>query len=208
MRTTLLIIMILWVSTAGAISQEEIKEAYHKSYHYEKVEDYANAIKAMSEVIGEYPDGYTVNLRLGWLYYLNGNYANSIVHYTTAMKANPYSLEAKLGYSLPLLAQGKYVDVEAMMNQVINTDHYNYTANLRLAYVLRLQEKNDLAEDVLEKMLPLYPIDVSFMVEQGLNKFAQKDTVTATAIFWDVLILDPENTTAKIYFGENGQTDQ
>ncbi len=194
-----LLLGLIFVSLALALTDEEIKEAYHKSYNYEKIGDYRNAIKAMMPIFKEYPDGYTVNLRLGWLYYLNENYANSIEHYQKAMVKAPYSLEAKLGYTLPLLAQGKFEQVEAETYQILNIDYYNYYGNLRLAYVLRMQGKLEMAEKVALKMLTAYPTDVSFLTEYALIKFAQGEKETALKTFMDVLILDPENVTAKEY---------
>ncbi len=90
------------VTPVFALTEAQIKDAYYKSYTYEKMQDYENAINALSSVLNEYQDGYTVNLRMGWLYYLKTNYANSISHYQTAIKAAPSSIEAKLGYLNPL----------------------------------------------------------------------------------------------------------
>jgi len=134
---------------------------------------------------------------MGWLYYLNQNYANSLEHYNKAKTISPYSLEAKLGYSLPLLAQQKYDQVEAETYQILNFDYYNYYGNLRLAFALRMQGKLELAEKITSKMLTIYPIDVSFLLEYGLVKYAQGDKETAVKTFIDVQILDPENVTAK-----------
>ncbi|RMH73551.1 MAG: tetratricopeptide repeat protein [Gemmatimonadetes bacterium] len=195
-----IVIVMMFTQSALGLTGEEIKTAYERSYTYEKIQDYQNAIKAMLAVFNAYPEGYTVNVRLGWLYYLNQNYANAIDHYQKAMKTAPYAAEAKLGYLLPLLAQGKYSEVEKIAYQILTIDYYNYYANLRLALALRMQEKYDLAQTVVERMLLLYPTDVPFLVEQALVKQAQDDPEAATAIFWDVLILDPENVTAKMYF--------
>lgn len=199
MRMWILVVLLLIPVNALAISPEEIREAYQKSYNYEKLDDYDNAIKTLSGVLEAYPDGYTVNLRLGWLYYLDEKYANSIDHYLSARKAIPTSIEAKLGYILPLLDQGKYKEVETLAEEIISVDYYNYYANMRLAYVLRLQKKFDLAEKVVNKMLAVYPIDVSFLTELGLIHDGRGEVDLAAKAFWDVLVLDPENTTAKNY---------
>jgi len=77
---------------APTMSDTEIRDAYYKSYSYEKTQNYADAIKVITPVITAYPQGYTVNLRLGWLYYLGGNYANSKTYYQAAMKIAPASI--------------------------------------------------------------------------------------------------------------------
>jgi len=99
------------------LSPEEIQKAYWDSYNYEKMQNYEDAIKALMPVYEAYPNGYTVNLRLGWLYYLQGHYANARYHYERAMKVAPASIEAKLGYTLPLLKQQKYREVEQICYQ-------------------------------------------------------------------------------------------
>ncbi|WP_457622061.1 tetratricopeptide repeat protein [Persephonella sp.] len=196
----LIILLLLLVNGLSfALDYEEIKNAYYRSYQYEKVGDFENAIKSIMTVYDEYPEGYTVNLRLGWLYYLNKNYANSIYHYERALKIVPSSIEAKLGYTLPLIAQGKYADVEKICYQILNTDFFNYYGNLRLSFVLRMQKKYDIASKVINKMLSLYPTDVNFLTELALVRYFQGDMKQAEYLFKDILILDPENVTAKEY---------
>ena len=182
-----------------ALSLEDIRKSYYMSYRYEVAGDYRDAIRSLMVVYKSYPNGYTVNLRLGWLYYLSKKYSNSIFHYKKAIKVIPYSVEAKLGLTLPLLAQGKYSSVERLCYQILNQDFYNYYGNLRLVYVLRKQKKYDLAEKVINKMLYLYPTDTKFLLELGILKFEKREFNNAKRILNDVLILDPENLKAKLY---------
>ena len=156
------------VSPAAAPTDAEIRDAYHKSYRYEKAQNYTDAIKALAPVITAYPTAYTVNLRLGWLNYLTGSFATARTHYQTAIKTAPDSLEAKLGHTLPLMAQEKWEDVETLAKQILRVDPANYTANLRLAYASRLQKKFDAAEAILNGTLVLYPTDISLLTELAL----------------------------------------
>ncbi len=195
----ILLTLLLAGTTANGSTEQEIRDAYYKSYSYEKLQDYENAINSLSTIVRDYPQGYTVNLRLGWLYYLKRNYANSIHYYKQAIKAKPHALEAKLGYSYPLLAQRKYEEVESVLYRILSIDHYNYYANLKLVYALRMQKKYDLAEKISKDMLALYPIDVLFLTELALTKDGQKEARAAAGIFWNILILDPENPAANSY---------
>jgi len=195
-----LIFLIIFLSfNAYSMDYEDIKRSYYRSYQYEKIGNYDNAIKALSFVYNEYPDSYTVNLRLGWLYYLAKKFANSIFHYEKAIKAAPYSIEAKLGYTLPLLAQQKFNDVEKVCYQILNIDYYNYYGNLRLAYALRIQKKYKIAIEVASKILAIYPTDVNFLTELAILKYLTGKKEEAKKLFKDILILDPENITAKEY---------
>ncbi len=175
--------------------------AYKRSLDYERVQDYQNAIRALAPVHEASPNGYTVNLRMGWLFYLNGNYANAEAHYEAATKAAPMALEPKLGRLLPLLAQGRWSDAETLAYQVVSVDHYNYYGNLRLAIALRMQGKLDAAYQIALKMTGAYPADVLHAVELAQIQDARGEKAEARRIFGEVLLLDPENQTARRYLG-------
>ena len=194
-----MLLLLLVSANLLALTDAEIRDAYYKSYNYEKIQNYSDAINALMPVYNEFPNTYTVNLRLGWLYYLSTNYANAISHYDRSIKISPYSLEAKLGRLLPLLAQHRYGEVEKEAFQILNVDYYNYYGNLRLAYALRMQQKFDVAVKITQKMLAIYPIDVQFLTEFALGKIGLGETDEAMAVFSNILILDPENVTAKSY---------
>jgi tetratricopeptide (TPR) repeat protein len=179
----------------------DIEDAYYRSYGYERTEDYMNSIRALSGVFEAYPEGYTVNLRMAWLYYLNGNYANAMVHYDTAMRVAPYALEPKLGALLPLLAQERYAEVESQAYQIVSVDYYNYYGNLRLAVALRMQGKLAQARQVVVKMLTSYPTDTLYLTQLGFIAVAEGDEDAARTTFNDVLVLDPESPEAKAYLG-------
>ncbi|MFT5128399.1 MAG: tetratricopeptide (TPR) repeat protein [Rhodothermales bacterium] len=199
MRNALLalIIAIPVFGQTVRMSEDEIRQSYYSSYNYEKAQNYADAIKALQPAFRAFPQGYTLNLRLGWLYYLSGKYANAEQHYLTAVKVAPNSIEAKLGYSLPLLVQERYEDVEAVARQVLRVDLSNYFANLRLVVALRGQGKADTAEKVADAMLTLYPTDVALLSQKALLRIDAGDNATARARFQDILILDPQNVLAR-----------
>lgn len=200
MKKIAILVLILGLSIpAFALSEYDISSAYYKSYNYEKMGNYNDAINALSLVVKTFPTAYTVNVRLGYLNSTAKRYANAIQHYDTAIQTAPSALEPKLGKMLVLMNQARYSEAEQLGNQILNSDYNNYYANLRLAYCLRMQKKNELAEKVALKMLTLYPIDASLLNEYGSIKYAQASYQKAYAIFADVLVLEPENVTAKYY---------
>ena len=201
MRVSLLLLLFSLILSVHsyAMSYSEIKELYQKSYIYEKSRDYKDAIRVLMPIYKEYPDGYTVNLRLGWLYYLMGKYANSEFHYKKALKAIPSSIEAMLGLSLPLMAQSKWGDVESLTYRILKIDYYNYYGNLRLCRALIEEKKYSVAESVSRKMLSIYPTDVYFLNLLAISLYREGKKDYAKSVFENVLILDPENTVAKEY---------
>jgi tetratricopeptide (TPR) repeat protein len=199
MRFSLILTALLISVSSYGMSYSEIKKLYQKSYTYEKNGDYKDAVKALMPIYESYPNGYTVNLRLGWLYYLMKNYANSEYHYRKALKALPSSIEAMLGLSLPLMAQSRWSDLESLMYRVIKIDYYNYYGNLRLCKALTEEKKYSIAESISRKMLVIYPTDVNFLNQLAISLYNQDKVSYAKSIFENVLTLDPENTTAKKY---------
>jgi len=181
-------------STGLAFGGDAVLDAFAKSYKYEKAQNYNDAIKAL--VVLKDHD-YLVNLRLGWLYYSSGNYANSKQRYQMAITAAPKAIEPRLGYMLPLLAQARYAEVEAAAIQVLRMDSANYYASLRLAIALRMQGKLTQAAEINNSMLRLYPTDVAFLTQLALVHVAQRNSAAAGSVFRRILTLDPENVIAK-----------
>ncbi len=196
----LLVVLAAW---PGVLASQEldIPGTYRRSFEMEKAERYQEAIRALAPVYEAYPNGYTVNLRMGWLFYLNGSFTNALAHYDVAATALPFSLEPKLGRLLPLLAQERWGEAEALAYQVVSVDHYNYYGNLRLLVALRNQKKLEPAYQIALKMTGAYPTDMYFLVELALVNDARGDKAEAARLFGEILILYPDNETARSYLG-------
>jgi tetratricopeptide (TPR) repeat protein len=185
------------VVLAEELSQQQIEKAYYESYAFEKAQYYAGAISAMYPVLTAYPKGYTVNFRLGWLSYLNGNYSDALRYYKTALAVYPAAIEVMQCISLVHKARASWVEVEAVNAMIIKIDYFNQTANYWYAVALKVQKKYDLAEKVCRKMLTVFPTSVSFLNELGENLYYKKDKAQALAMFLSVKVLDPQNENAK-----------
>ena len=179
----------------------ESRRDFQDSYVHEREGDYETAAKALLDLHAAHPRDYIVNLRLGWLSYLSGDGEGARDYYRASIKSRPDSLEAKLGYLLTLLAEGQYQEAESIARLIIRKDRYNYYANLRLAFALRMQWKFDQAERVVHTMLKFYPSDVSFLTELGFLRIAEGERAAATDIFNNVLLLDPDNAIAMAQLG-------
>jgi len=181
---------------------DEVTKAYLNSYNYEKIGDYKDAIKVLIPVYKKYPKGYTLNLRLGYLFFMNKKYQNSINYYNKASLSLPYSVEPKLGMMKVYLTIGQYEKVIEIGYSILKTDFYNYYANLYTLQALRIVKKYDDATILANKMLTLYPTDVIYLV--NLAKIYEiTNPAYAKKLYKDsILILDPNNIAAKIYLGK------
>jgi tetratricopeptide (TPR) repeat protein len=182
---------------AEELSQETIEKAYYESYAYEKAQNYPGAIRAMYPVFTAYPKGYTVNFRLGWLSYLNGNYSDAQRYYKTALAVYPAAIEVMQCISLVHKARADWAEVEAENAIIIKIDYFNQTANYWYAIALKAQKKYDLAEKICRKMLTVLPTSVNFLNELGENLYYKKDYTQAFTMFLSVRVLDPQNENAK-----------
>ncbi len=182
---------------AKELSSTQISQAYYKSYNYEKSGNYLDAIRSLQLVYNKYSKAFGVNNRLGYLYRLNKQFKNAELHYKQAITALPDSLTPKLGLMHVYIQAKKFSASNKIGYQILSIDYYNYYGNLRLAYTLRLNGQLDIAEKVNLKMLTRYPSDIAFLTELGLLKFKQKQNNRAFAVMREVLILDPENVSAR-----------
>jgi len=102
METLKIIILSIGIIVASqGLAQSNARQAaFAKSYEFENKSNYLAAIK---EVEKHYTDNdYFSNIRLGWLYYLNKNYSESIKFYDRAIAIKPYAIEARFGCIKPL----------------------------------------------------------------------------------------------------------
>jgi tetratricopeptide (TPR) repeat protein len=177
----------------------EIDNAYKNSYNYEKIGDYKDAIKVLIPIYKKYPNGYTLNLRLGYLFYLNKNYKNAISYYQKASLILPNSFEPKLGLMRVYLTMKNYQNVTNIGYSILKIDLYNYYANLYIINSLINQKKYDNALSLVNKMLTIYPTDITYLVKLA-KIYEIKNPNYAKEIYENsILILDPNNVAAKIY---------
>ena len=193
--------IILLISVCLSLFALDIKKAYYDSYNYEKMGDYKDAIKVLIPIFKKYPNSYTLNLRLGWLFYLSKKYQNAIEHYKKASIIAPYSIEAKIGIMRVYLATGDYDNALKVGDVILKTDYYNFYGNYYEITALMAKKEMNTALKLTEKMLSLYPTSVLYLVKLG-EIYYTKDKVKAKKIFEDVLILDPNNVIAKEYLSK------
>jgi tetratricopeptide (TPR) repeat protein len=186
---------------AETSAQDPIRDAFAKSYAYEAAGKYREAIDALEPARDVSQQEYLLNLRLGWLAYLSGDYESAGEHYRQVIDAAPAATEPRVGYLLPLLAQQRYADAESVAREVLAIDPKNYYANLRLAYALRSQGKLAEAEQIASSTAELQPTDVTLLTELATIYDAEGRDGEAREIFGRILMLAPNNALAREHLG-------
>ncbi len=175
---------------------EEIKLQYFKSYDYEYMHKYDEAIKVLTPLYQKYPKGYTLNLRFGWLFFLDKKYENALQYYKKASLISPYAIDPKLGLIRIYLALYDYEKARVSGFGIMKSDYYNYYANLYVIKALLGEKRYDTAREIIFKMLSIYPTDVLFLEQLATLYMATKSPYLEST-FQDILILDPNNIFVK-----------
>ncbi len=195
MKAFIVLLFVLQLTSVGFAGPTEL--AYESSYSAELRGDWDRAVKALMPLYEKYPDGYTLNYRLGWLFFNKGAFANAEFHFKKSFVTFPSAIENRLVYAKMLLAQGRWAEIEQVALVIIKKDYYNYQANLALTQSLLKQQKGELAVTVNYKMLALFPTDTRFLKQLGLSLMYVGDTELAKKAFNDLLVLDPANEAAQ-----------
>ncbi|MFN0189935.1 MAG: tetratricopeptide repeat protein [Bacteroidia bacterium] len=154
------IMMILILQTAVLIGQAQTDSVavFSKSYTAEGNKDYAKAIELLNGIYNQ--NSYPVNLRMGWLWYLKGDYAKSQVYYKTAIAIEPKSIEARLGYAFPTSVLENWAEVINIYNEILSIDPENSFVNYKQAYIsYYIMKDYKKALTFVNKVTRLFPFD-------------------------------------------------
>ena len=194
MKIHIIILLLATTTTISAQNNNELQSAFSSSYTHEQAKDYESA---MQDLLNFYdPSSYEINVRLGWLNYYNGNFPNSLKYYKTAMKLMPYSVEAKLGYALPLSAMGNWNEIVNIYNEILKTDPGNSIANYRLGAIYYERAEYEKAKSHSEKVVNMYPYDNDAVILLAWIYFQMEDYRKAKILFNKSLLIIPENASA------------
>ena len=193
------ILLILTISFIMLFANDTIKETYSKSFEYEKMGNYKEAIKILQPLYQKYPKGYTLNLRLGWLFFLSKRYNNALKHYQKASLILPSSFEPRLGICRVYLATQYWEKAKIISYSILKEDPLNYYANLYATQALIKENNFKDAQYIIRKMLIRYPTDISFL---ELKAYIESiiDIKLAINTYNTILTLDPNNVLATIFF--------
>ncbi len=177
---------------------EDKLTVFNKSIQYEREKKFDLALKEMQKLLNEYSDDYFTNLRLGWLFYNNKNYSESIKYYNQAVKlSGNKSLEALLGLTYPLDAQSKTDELITVYKRILEIDNNNYTANLKLGIIYYYQKNYQNAKSFLSKIYSYYSSDYYINLYLGWTYFYLNNKNAAKHHFIYALINDSNDSSAK-----------
>jgi tetratricopeptide (TPR) repeat protein len=190
-------VFILLITSLGFIAQaqeDKVLKAFSESYTFEKTGNYANAAEALKKVYEE--NSYAINLRLGWLNYMAGQYTVSMTYYSTCMKLMPLSIEARLGFTYPASAAGNWDQVLAKYEEILKIDPNNYTANLYAGQIYFRRKDYKKAANYFDLLLNHYPFTYDVLISTAWNNYYLAKTREAKVLFQKANYLNPGDQSA------------
>lgn len=196
-----IILSILLVATEMvALGQTTSSEAFSKSYTYETNKDYTKAVSSITAVYDA--NSYTMNLRLGWLEYLAGEYIKSESYYKKAIALEQKSIEARLGAVYPISATGNWDEVIKVYSEILTIDPQNSTVNYRMAYIYFVRKDYEKAASYAQKVVKLYPFDFDSNYLLGQIYVTQGKILEAKMYLTRAVEYNPTSIEAKSLLGK------
>lgn len=191
---TVATIIALTLNTLSGQTFTEKKDAFQKSYIQEATGDYLQAVSTLKEIYDE--KSYEINLRLGWLTYLSGNFTESKAYYNRAINLMPYAIEARYGYIYPMAAMGNWSEVIVQYDKILEITPNSSIAMHRLGLIYYGREEYDKALRLFEKVVNLYPFDYDALSMLAWTNFRLNNIREAKILFQKALLNTPNGTSA------------
>jgi tetratricopeptide (TPR) repeat protein len=199
-RSALLLSALTPVSLLKA-QDSKMAVLYRESYVLEAKRDYVGALAKVRDARAAGGNSYFSAIRAGWLAYLQGDFRASIASYSEAVSTEPKAIEAKLGLTLPLLAQRNWRELERACVAALASDPRNATALARLGVAQYNGGNFAAAESTYRRLMEDYPSEMDYRTGLGWALLKQGKNGDARPIFESVLAVSPDNVNAKAGLG-------
>ena len=194
LRKIIVIAVLFFVFQGFSQEGKTVPNAFAKSYVAEGKGNYSEAIKAIKDVYSE--SSYTMNLRLGWLYYLDLNYEVSISYYNKACKLMPVAVEPLWALLNPQIAKENWTEVDKIYLRILKIDPKNSTANYKLGLNYYYRKNYAKAKKYFDVALNLYPFDYNIVLMSAWNNYFLGKTNEAKVLFNKILNIDANDASA------------
>lgn len=185
-------LLILCLSTFMLNAQEDLNKAFAESFNYEQTGKFVRGAQALERAYSA--DSYELNLRLGWLYYKAEQYKTSEKYYSIANTLMPYSVEAKLGCTLPKAKLEMWDEVLQLYNEILTIDSKNTRALYNAGLIHYNRQEYNQSLPLFQELHNLYPTDYSGLLMYGWAALQLGKSREAKVVFKKLLMLYPGDT--------------
>lgn len=185
---------LLMIQNLTAQSHDEIKEAFKQSYENEISAEYEKGIEALRKIYDE--NAYEINIRLGWLSYLSGNFQESMAYYNRAVSIMPYAIEPRFGIAYPASAMGNWDFVLKQYDKILEVNPNNSLALFRCGMIYYGRKDYQKAKDYFQKVINLYPFDYDGLSMMGWTYLFLGNKHESGIMFQKALYANPNGASA------------
>lgn len=186
----------LLVAASPAHSQASV---WQNSYQLEAAGKYSEAMAVLDAVAANSRAAELKLIRRGWLFYLLGSHNDAIREYRLALERNSQSMDARLGVTLPLMAQKRWKEAEQSARYALELAPNHYTALLRLTMAQEGQRDWAGMAKSAQSLAALYPTDATACVYLARSQAWLNHRDEALAAYEAVLVRYPGHLEAKAY---------
>jgi tetratricopeptide (TPR) repeat protein len=152
-------------------------------------------IKVLKQAISMFPQSDTFRLKLGNIYYGQGNYSAAETEYSMAVKLNPNVEENEYALGQAYLAQDKYAGAETQFKKVIRLASTDASGYYSLGQTYHKMGEYDAALEQFNKALSIESDYTDVYLEMGKTYVDMKESAKASETLTTLQSLD--STTAK-----------
>ncbi len=189
MKKAILLIALAFPVLVSAQDTKKLQTAFEQSYAYEAKYNYKAAISGLKAVYSE--TNYELNLRLGWLSYLDSNQTASLSYYQKAVNLMPNAIEPKFGIVYPLSVMAKWDEVVKQYDAILKTDPGQTTALYRLGLIYYNRGQFEKAKSFFDKFLGLYPFDYDAVMMSAWASLMLNNNSDAKKLFNRAMLISP-----------------
>jgi len=192
--TIVLFIFLMKPAMYAQVNFTDLKEAFNKSYTLEAQGDFKLAADEIKAFYNE--NSYEINLRLGWLNYMAGNFNESIIFYKVAIELMPYADEPKFGYNFPLSALARWDEVIVKYKEILMNSPHNTKAMYYLGTIYYNRSQFDKSIALFKQIVDLYPFDYDGLLMYAWTSLQLGKKKEAKVLFQKVLLNKPNDASA------------
>ena len=193
--------MVLITLFSGLANAQE--NNWQNSLALEASGKYMQAALSMESILRESPNNELALMRHGWLNYLQGLHNDSLRDYNKVLTINPKSLEARLGLTLPLIAQQRWRETAMVASNVLLISPWDYTAHIRLMLCEEAEQKWEVLAKHASEFSARFPSDAAALVYLAHAEAWQGHVNKAKAAYSQVLERTPSHLEATAYLKNN-----
>jgi tetratricopeptide (TPR) repeat protein len=193
-KTFIAAFLILLVIRLQAQTNVVLQKAFRNSYANEQNKNYIAAINDIYPYLSD--NSYEVNIRLGWLHYLNKNYTASQSYYQKAISIKPGAIEAKFGYVKPLSFLQSWDKVLEQYLAILRIDPQNAQANYWAGVIYYNRKQYDAAIRCFKVVVTLYPFDYDGNHMLAWSSLMAGKKADAKPLFERALIIKPADASS------------